>query len=83
MNAEKLDQKIISIISDLTGVVETKIGPTDSLIGDLKMDSISSIELVSMLAEEFDIEVEIEETLTIERVDQVVELTRRHLGVPS
>ena len=83
MNSAQLDNKIISIISNLTGVMETKIGLNDTLMGDLKMDSIASIELVSMLAEEFDIDVEMDETLKIERVDQIVELARRHLGVTN
>lgn len=74
------EQRILRILSDLTAVPVDDIKPGDRLREDLGLDSVGSMELLSMLAEEFDIEVEMEEAVSIDSVGGVMDLARRHLG---
>ena len=78
--ADTVDRRVLWIVSRLTTVPLDQIGVDDRLRADLGLDSVASMELLGMLAEEFDIEVPMEETMEVERVEQVIALTRRHLA---
>ncbi|MFZ5477473.1 MAG: acyl carrier protein [Myxococcota bacterium] len=73
------EQRIYKILSDLSAVPTAEIKDGDRLREDLGLDSVGSMELLSMLAEEFDIEVEMEEAVHVESVSGVIDLARRHL----
>lgn len=79
MNATH-EQRILQILSDLTAVPKAEIKVEDRLREDLGLDSVGSMELLSMLAEEFDIEVEMEEAVGVDSVGGVFDLAARHLG---
>ena len=63
MKNTELNGVIKKIIGDLTAIVPSEIQNSDRLREDLGMDSVSSMELISMLSEELDIEVELEEAM--------------------
>lgn len=73
------ERRILQILSDLTAVPVTEIGPQDRLREDLGLDSVGALELLSMLAEELQIDVEMEEVMGVDRVSSVMELARKHL----
>jgi acyl carrier protein len=75
-----LDTRIRRILSDLTAIPADQIKPEDRLREDLGLDSVGSMELLSMLAEEFDIEVEMEEAIQARSVGGVLDLARARLG---
>lgn len=79
MNATH-EQRILQILSDLTATPVGEIKADDRLREDLGLDSVGSMELLSMLAEEFDIEVEMEEAVGVDSVSGVMDLARRHLA---
>lgn len=81
MNIDPIELKVFSIMSDLTAIPAENIRLDHDLMVDLGFDSVTSLELLSMLSEELDIEVELEETMNIKDVRGVVALTRRHLSV--
>lgn len=74
-----LDSRILDIVGQLTTVDQAKIKKTDRLREDLGMDSVSSMELLSMLAEEFDLDIEMEEAVEVTTVGGVIEMAQRHL----
>ena len=74
-----LDARILDIVAQLTTVDRAKIKTTDRLREDLGMDSVSSMELLSMLAEEFDLDIEMEEAVEVTTVGGVVAMAQRHL----
>lgn len=78
--ATSTQQRIFRILSDLTAVPADEIKTEDRLREDLGLDSVGSMELLSMLAEEFDIEVEMEEAIAVQSVGGVLDLAKRHLG---
>ena len=78
-----LETRVHKILSDLTAIPPEKIHPQDRLREDLGLDSVGSMELLSMLAEEFDIQVEMEEAMEATSVELVVSLARDRLARAS
>ena len=79
MSTETLEQTIRTIITELTAVPEAEINLEDRLREDLGMDSVSSMELISMLSEELDVDVELEDAMAVTDVKGVIALTQRVL----
>lgn len=75
-----LDARVLAIIAQLTTVKPADITPKDRLREDLGMDSVCSMELLSMLAEELDVDVEVEEALQVTTVGAALELVRRRVA---
>ena len=67
-------QRIFRILSDLSAIPSSEIKVEDRLREDLGLDSVSSMELVSMLSEEFAIDVELEEAVKISTVAALLQL---------
>ena len=76
----KLEETIIQTISELCLVEASEIKKEDRLREDLGMDSVSSMELLSALAERLDLDIEMEEALEINTVGSVIEVALKRLG---
>lgn len=74
-----LEHKIREAIAELATVPPNAIRAEDRLREDLGLDSVSSMELLSVLAERFDVNIEMEEAVAITTVAQVIETTRARL----
>lgn len=74
------NDRIFRILSDLSAVPPQDIKVDDRLREDLGLDSVSSMELVSMLSEEFDLEIELEEAVQITTVSALLALADRRLA---
>ena len=81
MTDDVLKQRIIHIISQLSAVRETEIKLADRLREDLGLDSVCSMELLSMLAEELDLDVPMEEAAQVTTVAGTIDMARRHLAL--
>jgi acyl carrier protein len=79
MNIEPFERAIKETIAELTTLRATEIRNEDRLREDLGLDSVSSMELLSMLAERFDLEIGIEEAVQITTVGAVLEIGRQRL----
>ena len=71
--------RIYRILSDLSAVPVAEIKDADRLREDLGLDSVGSMELVSMLSEEFAIDVELEEAVQITDVAGLLVLASRRV----
>jgi acyl carrier protein len=82
MNAatESLDAKVVHLISQLVPVKPERIKPEHRLREDLGMDSVASMELLSMLAEELDLDVGVEDVADVKTVGGTIDLARRFLA---
>ena len=74
------ESRVRRILSNLTNIPAGEIKGGDRLREDLGLDSVASMELLSMLAEEFDIDVEMEEAAAVSDVAGLMGLARRHLA---
>ena len=77
---ESVDDRILLLISQLTTMEADELEPAHRLREDLGMDSVSSMELLSMLAEEFDLDIEMEEAIDVQTVGGILEMAHRHLN---
>jgi acyl carrier protein len=75
-----LDTRVVHLISQLVPVKEQDIRRTQRLRDDLGMDSVSSMELLSMLAEEFELDVGIEDVADVRTVGDTIELVKVFLA---
>ncbi len=79
-SSPELEKRIYELISQVSVVRPDKIQRHHRLREDLGMDSVCSMELLSMLAEEFDLDVPVEEAARVTTVEATLELTRQHLA---
>ena len=77
--APSLDAKIISMIAQLSTVRESEIRPHHRLREDLGLDSVCSMELLSMLAEDLNLDVSVEEAVRVDTVAAAIAMARTHL----
>ena len=80
MNDEVLIGRILWMVGQLTTVKPSDIRVEHRLREDLGLDSVCSMELLSMLAEELDLDVPMEEAAQVTTVAATVAMARRHLA---
>ncbi len=79
----QLDRRIVHLIAQVAAVPEGEIRPADRLREDLGMDSVSSLELISLLSEELDVDIEVEDALQVTTVEAAIELARARLATKA
>ncbi len=73
------EQRVLEMIAQLAAVHPSEIKLQDRLREDLGLDSVCSMELLSMLAEQLDLDVQLEEAMRITTVGAAVEMVEAHL----
>ena len=81
MTEDVLKQRIFSMMAQLSVVRVPDIRLEHRLREDLGLDSVCSMELLSMLAEELDLDVPMEEAAQVTTVAGTVDMARRHLAL--
>ena len=81
MTDDVLKQRIFSMMAQLSVVRAPDIKLEHRLREDLGLDSVCSMELLSMLAEELDLDVPMEEAAQVTTVSGTVDMARRHLAL--
>jgi len=69
VDEEKRRARTIAVIAEIIEVEPTEVSETARLREDLGLDSLSSLELLSVLGEELRIDLEMEEAMGLETVD--------------
>lgn len=78
-NPSQVEERVLHMIAQLSTVRPGQIRPGDRLREDLGLDSVCSMELLSMLAEEFEVDISLEEAMAVTTVGGAVEMARRHV----
>lgn len=68
----QLHEFLLNVVAELTNVAPAQIGGADRLREDLGLDSLQSMELLSRVSEEFNIDPDMEEVMKLTTIDQVV-----------
>ena len=76
----KWERRMIELIAEVSLIKADQIKPQHRLREDLGMDSVCSLELISMLAEEFGLDISVEEAAHVFTVDEAMAMARRHLA---
>ncbi|MFT7518270.1 MAG: acyl carrier protein [Kiritimatiellia bacterium] len=79
MNALDLEMRIKTMVSECSAVPAADIELEHDLYLDLGMDSVSSMELIGLLDEQLRLEIEIEESVGIKTVQQILDLVKKQL----
>jgi acyl carrier protein len=75
-----IERRVVYIISQLVPVKPEDIKPEHRLREDLGMDSVASMELLSMLAEELELDVGVEDVADVHTVGATVALAETFLA---
>lgn len=76
--SDAIEKKIKELISQQLEVSEDQLKPKASFIDDLKADSLTVVELVLALEQEFDIEIPDEDTEKIKTVEDAINYVKEH-----
>lgn len=68
-----MKEKILDLITEQFGVEKTELGEDTSFTNDLNADSIQLMELIMNIEEEFDVEIEEDDILSIETIGDVID----------
>jgi len=75
----KLEEKIINLISENLGVAKQEITPESSLRKDLGVETLTIVDLLAKIQEEFNLELEEVEAEKIKTVKQLINLVTTEL----
>jgi len=74
MDAAELEKTIFQILHELTSIPTSELSLEDNLRTDVNLDSVSSLELLGMIDEEFGIEIDLYEVRDVKTIRDIVEL---------
>jgi|CXWL01.1.fsa_nt_gi acyl carrier protein len=77
------ENRMVQLIAEVSVVRAENIRPEHRLREDLGMDSVCSLELISMLAEEFGLNISVEEAAQIVTVRGALDMAGRHMARAS
>jgi acyl carrier protein len=69
---EKVRGDLIEVLSKLAGLEGDKINDNDRLREDLGLDSLQSMELLSRISDQYELDLEVEDVMDVETVGDVV-----------
>ncbi len=73
-----VQDKVIKIIAEKLSVDESEIVPEASFVDDLGADSLDLVELIMTMEEEFDIEIDDEDSEKMVKVQDVFDYISQH-----
>jgi len=76
-----VDERVINIISEVSGIKKELINPEKHLSDDLELDSFDSISILTALEESFGINISDETYDECNTVGEVIKYVRRAIGV--
>ena len=74
---ETVENEIIAIISDISGIDKNEIIPETNIINDLEVDSIKTIEITVAIEKKFGVSIRDEDVPKIATVQQAVDLVNK------
>jgi acyl carrier protein len=79
MSGNDINTSVYQIVAEFAQTPSDEIKGTDRLREDLGLDSLQSMELLSRVSEEFEIDPDLESVMTVSTVDEVVSSLSEHL----
>ncbi len=69
---QQLRTDLLEVLSKLAGLETDKISDDDRLREDLGLDSLQSMELLSRISDQYELDLEVEDVMDVETVGDVV-----------
>lgn len=80
VDRKQISDRVYSIVAELTHTAPAEIKGGDRLREDLGLDSMQSMEMLSRVSEEFEVDPDMEKVMQANTIDDVVGLLASHLG---
>ena len=80
VDRKQVSERVLAIVAELTNLTAAEVKPGDRLREDLGLDSMQSMELLSRVSEEFEVDPDMEQAMHVHTVDEVITLLSGHLG---
>ncbi len=77
MERQEVETRVRSVIADVLKIDEEQISPDSNFVFDLGADSMQSLQLVAAFEEDFDIEMEEDEALSVQTVSDAVDFIQK------
>jgi len=77
---KQVADRVTTIVAELANSKPSEIKGTDRLREDLGLDSMQSMELLSRVSEEFEVDPDMEKVMRAHTIDDVVTLLAEHIG---
>lgn len=77
MKNEKIVNEIMELLASISGTEQHEIRLDDHLRDDLGLDSLKSMELLSRISEEYDMDVDVEDVMELETVQDIISFFER------
>lgn len=80
IDRKQVADRVITIVAELSKSKPSDIKGTDRLREDLGLDSMQSMELLSRVSEEFEVDPDMEQVMRVNTVDEVTSLLAGAVG---
>ena len=80
---DNVEERVIQCVAEQAYVNTAQIKPTSSLVNDLGLDSLDTVELAMAIEDEFRIEIPDEEAERCQTVQDIVTLVRTKTGLTA
>ncbi len=77
---QQVSDRVLAIVAELTNTKVADIKGTDRLREDLGLDSMQSMEMLSRVSEEFEVDPDMEKAMAVQTVDEVVTVLAQTIG---
>ena len=77
MERQEVETRVRSVIAVVLKIDEEQISPDSNFVFDLGADSMQSLQLVAAFEEDFDIEMEEDEALSVQTVSDAVDFIQK------
>ena len=77
---QQVSDRVLAIVAELTNTKVADIKATDRLREDLGLDSMQSMEMLSRVSEEFEVDPDMEKAMQVQTVDEVVAVLAQTIG---
>jgi acyl carrier protein len=79
MEREEIKERVCKVVSQVLKVELAQIQEDDTFVADLGAESVQSIELMAGFEEEFDIELDEDEALSVQTVGAAIDFIAKYL----
>ena len=79
-SSDAIHSSVNALVAELLNTAADSVSPDDRLLEDLGMDSLQTMELLSRLSEEFEVDPDMDEVINVTVIKDVVALVVRELA---
>ncbi len=80
MEKSEIQERIVKVVCQVLNIDAEMVSPESNFVFDLGAESTQSVELVAAFEEEFDIDMEGEEALTVQTVGEAADFIEKYVN---